>query len=132
MTILLKEGSTSGQIREKDIGKEWILSQRQSIGKQVTSDPLEKELTRNTARSWWIAWDTMKELEGCLKKLDRRVSRNRRNWATQHRVDVSKLELRNRLGRTWEKLLLEYFENEMRTPSSAQLLMANPFVRTAS
>ena len=73
-----KKGSTSGQIRERDIGKEWISSQRLSFGKQVISDPLEKELTRNTARSWWIAWDTTKELEGCLKKLDRGVSRKRR------------------------------------------------------
>ena len=37
----------------------------------------------------------------------------------------------NKLGRIWENLLLEYFEDEMRAPSSAQPLMANPFVRTA-
>ena len=48
------------------------------------------------------------------------------DWATQQRADVSKLELRSRLGRTWENLLLEYFENEMRTLSSAQFLMVNP------
>ena len=30
----------------------------------------------------------------------------------------------------WEKLLLEYFENEMRAPSSAQPLMANVFTQT--
>ena len=30
----------------------------------------------------------------------------------------------------WEKLLLEYFENEMRAPSSAQPLMANIFTQT--
>ena len=59
------------------------------------------------------------------------MSRKRRNWATQHRAEVNKLELRNQLGRDWEKLLLEYFGNEMRTPSSAQPLMANHFVRTA-
>ena len=40
-----RKGSTSGQIREVDLVKEWISSQRQSIGKQVTSDPLEEELT---------------------------------------------------------------------------------------
>ena len=44
---------------------------------------------------------------------------------------MKKLELGNQLGRTWENLLLEYFEDEMRAPSSAQPLMANPFVRAA-
>ena len=48
-----------------------------------------------------------------------------------HRAKVNKLELRKELRRTWEELLLEYFENEMRVPSSAQPLMANSFVRTA-
>ena len=62
-----KEDSTSGQMWKVDIGREWISSQHQSIGKQVTSDPLEKRLRRNTARSWWIALDTMKEKEGCMK-----------------------------------------------------------------
>ena len=76
-------------------------------------------LTRNTARSWWIALDTMKKPESCLKKLDWGVSRKRRNWATQQKPEVNKLELRNQHGRTWEKLLLEYFENKMRAPSSA-------------
>ena len=42
-----------------------------------------------------------------------------------------KLELKNQLGRTWEKLLLEYFEDEIRAPSSAKHLLANLFVRTA-
>ena len=70
--------------REVDLGKEWISSERQSVGKPVTIDPLEKGLTRNTARAWWIALDTTKELEGYLKKLDCGVSRKRRNWATQH------------------------------------------------
>ena len=97
-------------------GKWTSASQHQSFGKQVTSDPLEKRLRRNTARSWWIAFDTMKEMEECLKELDCRVSRNRRNWATQYRAEVIKLELRRNLGLTWEKLLLEYFENEMRPP----------------
>ena len=35
------------------------------------------------------------------------------------------------MGRTWEKLLLEYFKDEMRAPSLAQPLIANPFVRAA-
>ena len=43
---------------------------------------------------------------------------------------MNKLELRSQLGRTWEKLLLEYFESKMRAPSSAQPLSSNPFVRT--
>ena len=72
----------------------------------------------------------MKELENCLWKLDRGVSRKLRNWAKQQKADVNKLELRSQLGRRREKLPLEYFENEMRVPSSAQLLMANPFNRT--
>ena len=77
-----KKGSTNGQTWEVDIGKEWISSEYQAIGKQVTSDPLEKNTTRNTARPWWVAQDTMKELEDCLKKLDHGVFRKRRNWAT--------------------------------------------------
>ena len=44
---------------------------------------------------------------------------------------MNKLELRNQLERTWEKLLLKSFEDEMRAPSSAQHLLANPFVRPA-
>ena len=72
----------------------------------------------------------MKELENCLWKLDRGVSRKLRNWAKQQIADVNKLELRSQLGRRREKLPLEYFENEMRVPSSAELLMANPFNRT--
>ena len=43
---------------------------------------------------------------------------------------MNKLELRNQLEGTWEKLLLESFEDEMRAPSS-QHLLANPFVRPA-
>ena len=99
--------------------------------KQVASDPLERGLTRITACPWWIALDTAKELDSCLKKLDRGVSRKRRNWATQQRAEVNKQELKNQLERTWEKLLLEYFEDEMRAPSPAKHLLANPFVRTS-
>ena len=70
----------------------------------------EKGLTRNTTCSWWIALDTMKELENCLKELDRWVSRKRRNWVMLLKADVDKLELRSQLGWMWEKLLLDYFE----------------------
>ena len=73
----------------------------------------------------------MKELEDCLKKLDHGVSRKRRNWATQQKAEVNKLELGSQLKRTWQSLLWDYFEEAMRTPSSALPLMANPFVRTA-
>ena len=78
-----------------------------------------------------MALETMKELEDCLKKLDCGVSRKRRNWATQQKAEINKLELGNQLKRTWQNLLQEYFEEAMRTPSSALPLMANPFVRTA-
>ena len=44
---------------------------------------------------------------------------------------MNKLELGNQPGQNWENWLLELFEDEMRAPSSAQPLMANPFVRTA-
>ena len=37
---------------EVDIGKEWRATQHQAAGKQVASDPLERNATRNTARSW--------------------------------------------------------------------------------
>ena len=47
-----KKGSTNGQTWEVDVGKEWISSEYQAIGKQVTNDPLEKNATRNTARPW--------------------------------------------------------------------------------
>ena len=93
----------------------------------MTSDPLERGATRNTARPWWIALETMTELDKCLKGLDRGVSRKRRNWATQQRDEVNKLELQSQMGRTWENLLQEYFEDVMRASSSASLLMANPF-----
>ena len=126
-----KRGSTSGQMWEVDIGKEWISSEHQATGKQVTSDPLEKNKTRNTARPWWVALETMKELEDCLKKLDHGVSRKRRNWATQQKAEINKLELGSQLKRTCQNLLRDYFEEAMRTPSSALPLIANPFVRTA-
>ena len=90
------------------------LSQHQSVGQQITNDPLGKVFTRNTARSWWIALDTMKNLKIFLKKLDCGVSRNSRNCADQQKAEVNKLELRSQLGRMWEKLVLEYLENEMR------------------
>ena len=88
-----KKGSTNGQTWEVDIGKEWISSEYQDIGKQVTNDPLEKNATRNTAGPWWVALETMKELEDYLKKLDHAVYRKRRNWATQQKTEVNKLEL---------------------------------------
>ena len=126
-----KRGSTSGQICEVDVGKDWISSGHQATGKQVTSDPIEKNRTRNTSRPWWVALETLKELEDCLKKLDSGVSRKRRNWVTQQKADINKLEVGSQLKRTWQNLLRDHFEEAMRTPSSALPLMANPFVRTA-
>ena len=38
----MKRGSTSGQTWEVDVGKEWVSNEHQATGKQVTSDPLEK------------------------------------------------------------------------------------------
>ena len=67
----------------------------------MTCNPLERNGTRNNVRPWWIAVETTKELEGCLKKLDRGVSRKRRHCATQQKAEVNKLELGNQLGRTW-------------------------------
>ena len=75
--------------------------------------------------------ETLKELEDRLKKLDSGVSRKRRNWATQERADINKLELESQLKRTWQNLLRDHFEEAMRTSSSASPLMANPFIRTA-
>ena len=124
-----KRGSTTGQTWEMDIGKEWLSTQHQAIGKQVTCNPLERNATRNTARPWWIPLETTKELESCLKKLDRGVSRKLRHWATQQKAELNKLELGNQLGQSWEDVLLEYFEDAMRAPWSALPLMANPFVR---
>ena len=47
-----KRGSTNGQTCEVYVGNEWISSEHQATGKQVTSDPLEMSKTRNTARPW--------------------------------------------------------------------------------
>ena len=127
----MKRGSTSGQTWEVDIGKEWVSNEHQVTGKQVTSDPLEKNKTRNTSRPWWVALETLQELKDCLKKLDSGVSRKRRNWATQQKADINKLELGSQLKRTWQNLLRDHFEEAMRTSSSASPLMANPFIRTA-
>ena len=126
----VKSGSTSGQTWEVDIRKEWLSMQHQDIGKQVTGDPFERNAARNTPRPWWIALETTKELERCLKELDCGVSRKQRRWATQQKAEVNKLELGNQLGQSWESLLLEYFEDAIRAQSSALPLMANPFVRT--
>ena len=57
-----KKGSTSGQTWEVEVGREWISSEHQAVGKQVSNDPLEKNATRNTARPWWVALEMMKEL----------------------------------------------------------------------
>ena len=122
-----KRGSTSGQKWEVDVGKEWLSTQHQATGKQVASNPLERKATRNTARPWWMALKTMKKLADCLKKLDCRVSRKRRHWATQQKAEVNKLELRNQLRRTWQNMLLEYFEEAIRTPSSSLPLMVISF-----
>ena len=84
-----KMDSKIGQTWEVDAGKEWISSEHQAIGKQVASDRLEKNATRNTARNWWVVLETMKELEDCLKKLDHGVSSKRRNWATQQKTEVN-------------------------------------------
>ena len=96
----MKQGSTSGQTWEADVGKEWVSNEHQATGKQVTSDPLEKNKTRNTSRPWWVALETLKELEDCLKKLDNGVSRKRRNWATQQKAEINNLELGSQLKRT--------------------------------
>ena len=96
-----KRGSTSGQTWEVDVGKEWLSTQQQAIEKQVTSyGPLERNATRNTARPWWIALETTKELENCLKKLDRGVSRKRRHCATQKKAEVKWETSWGGLGRT--------------------------------
>ena len=85
----MKRGSKSGQTWEVDVGKEWVSNEHQVTGKQVTSDPLEKNKTRNTSRPWWVDLETLKELEDCSKKLDGGVSRKRRNWATQRRLRLT-------------------------------------------
>ena len=85
----IKRGSTREKMWEADVGKEWLSTQHQAIGKQVTGDPLENA-TRNTTRPWWVALETTKELEVCLKKLDRGVSRKRRHWANQQKAEVNK------------------------------------------
>ena len=54
----MKRGSTSGHTWEVDVGKEWVSNEHQATGKQVTSDPLEKNKTRNTSRPWWVALET--------------------------------------------------------------------------
>ena len=41
-----KSGSTSGRTWDVDVGKEWPSTQHQATGKQVASDPLERNATR--------------------------------------------------------------------------------------
>ena len=98
--INVKRGSTDGQTWEVDVGEEWVSKGHQATGKQVTSDPLERSKTRNTSRPWWAALETLKEMEDCLKKLDSGVARKRRNWATQQKAEVKKIELANQLKRS--------------------------------
>ena len=126
----MKKGSTSGQTWEVDVGKEWVSKGHQATGKQIRNDLLERNITRNTSRPLWVALETLKEMEDCLKKLDSGVARKRRNWSTQQKAEVNKLELGSQLKRTWQNLLRDHFEEAMRTSSSALPLMANPFVRT--
>ena len=103
-------------------GFEWT-PELQATNHKWSRESIEKGLTRNTIRSWCIALDTMKELKNCLQKLQRWLTRKRRSWVKQQKAEVKKLELRSQLGRTWDKIMLEYFENEKRAPYSAQLLM---------
>ena len=100
-----RKGSTNGQTWEVDVGREWISSEHQAIGKQVSNDSLERNATRNTARPWWLALKTMKEMGDYLKKLDHRVCRKRHNWASQQKAEINKLELGSQLKRTWQNLL---------------------------
>ena len=75
-----------------------------------------------------------RDIEGngrLLEEVVHGVARKRRNWATQQKAEINKIELANQLKRTWQNLLKVHFEEAMRTPSSAPPLMANPFVRTA-
>ena len=51
----MKRGSTSGQTWEVDVGKEWASREHQATGKQITSDPLERNRTRNISRPWLVA-----------------------------------------------------------------------------
>ena len=121
-----KRRSTSVQTWEVDVRIEWVSSQQQSVGQQITSNRLEKRLKKNTASSWWISLVTIKEREKCLKKLDRGVSTKCRSWPTQQKAEMNKLDMRSQLGWTWQKLLSEYFENEMRAVSSAKTLNGEP------
>ena len=77
---------------ERDVGKDWVSSQHQSVGQQISKDPLEKG-------SFLVdSLNTIRELENCLKKLDRGIFRKRRSWATQQKAEWNKLELRRSLG----------------------------------
>ena len=126
-----KKGLTNEQTWEVDVGKAWISSEHQAIGKQVASDPLEKNATRNTARPWWVALETIEGTGGLSEKA--------RSWSVPQgsqlgypkKAEVNKLELGSQLKRIWQNLLRDHFEEAMITPSSALPLMANPFVRTA-
>ena len=67
--INVKRGSTNGQTWEVDVGKEWISKAHQATGKRVTSDPLERNKTKNTSRTWWVALETLKEMGGLLEEV---------------------------------------------------------------
>ena len=134
----------SGPLTEQDFNPQWIKIKRGSTSRQtwevdVCKEPLTTNHERSPGEMLHEELGSLRvdspghdegELESCLKKLDWGVSMKRLSWATQQKAEVNKLERRSQLGQTWEKLLLEYFENEMRAPSSAKLLLANPFTRT--
>ena len=75
-----------------------------------------------------------RDIEGngrLLEEVGQWRARKRRNWATQQKAEVNKIELANQLKRSWQNLLRDHFEEAMRTSSSTPPLMANPFIRTA-
>ena len=55
------------------------------------------------------------------------MSRKRRHWATQQKAEINKLELGNQLRRTWQNLLLEYFEEAMKNTLVSVAIDGKPF-----
>ena len=79
------------------MGFEWT-PERQATNHKWSLESIEKGLTTNTTRSWWIDLDTMRELENCLKKLHRCLARKRRSWAKQQKSEVNEEPTRANVG----------------------------------
>ena len=68
--VKIKRECTSGQTWEVEVNADWMSSQHQHVGQQITNCTLVRNLTRSSARSGWMALDTINLLESYLIRLE--------------------------------------------------------------